>query len=83
MAFSGEEKHRMEELWELRGYIEAGNTAAALALLDEMEEMSRDDKAQKIKSFMRVLLTHIDFPNEMYIIASTQGGGHDKLRYNH
>jgi hypothetical protein len=33
-----------------------GDTAAALALLDEMDEMSKDDKIQKIASFMRVLL---------------------------
>ena len=34
----------MEELWELRRYVQAGDVDAALALLDEMEEMSRDDK---------------------------------------
>jgi pentatricopeptide repeat protein len=34
----------MEELWELRRHIQAGDYEAALALLDEMEEMSRDDK---------------------------------------
>jgi hypothetical protein len=34
----------MEELYELRRYIETGDTAAALALLDEMDEMSKDDK---------------------------------------
>ena len=34
----------MEELCELRRYIEMGDTAAALALLDEMDEMSKDDK---------------------------------------
>ena len=33
--------------------------AAALALLDEMDEMSKDDKIQKIVSFMRVLLVHM------------------------
>jgi len=49
----------MEELYELRRYIEMGDTAAALALLDEMDEMSRDDKVQKIASFMRVLLVHM------------------------
>jgi len=49
----------MEELWELRRYIEAGDTAAALALLDEMDEMSKEDKIQKIASFMRVLLVHM------------------------
>ena len=49
----------MEELLELRRYIEAGDVAAALALLDEMDEMSRDDKLQKIASYMRVLLVHM------------------------
>jgi len=49
----------MEELYELRRYIEAGDTAAALALLDEMDEMSQDDKIQKIARFMRVLLVHM------------------------
>jgi hypothetical protein len=34
----------MEELWELRRHIEAGDYDAALALLDEMEAMSQDDK---------------------------------------
>src|SRR6266516_154205 len=49
----------MEELCELRRYIEMGDTAGALALLDEMDEMSKDDKIQKIASFMRVLLVHM------------------------
>ena len=40
-AVSGREKHGMEELWELRHYIATGDAAAALALLDEMDEMSR------------------------------------------
>jgi hypothetical protein len=34
----------MEELWELRQALEAGDMRAALAIVDEMEEMSRDDK---------------------------------------
>jgi len=40
----------MEELWELRRYIEAGDVEAALTLLDEMEEMSHDDKITRIRS---------------------------------
>ena len=48
----------MEELWEIRQALEAGDLQAALALVDEMEEMSRDDKVQKIASYMRVLLLH-------------------------
>jgi Domain of unknown function DUF29 len=47
----------MEELWELRRYVEAGDVDTALALLDEMEELSRDDKITRIRSYMKVLLT--------------------------
>jgi hypothetical protein len=49
----------MEEIYELRRYIELGDTVAALVLLDEMDEMSKDDKIQKIASFMRVLLVYM------------------------
>jgi hypothetical protein len=49
----------MEELWELRRYVQTGDVEAALALLDEMEEMSRDDKITRIRSYMKVLLTHL------------------------
>jgi hypothetical protein len=49
----------MEELWELRRHIEVGDYDAALALLDEMEAMSRDDKITRIESFMQVLLLHL------------------------
>ncbi len=49
----------MDELWELRQYLTQGNVTAALALLDEMEEMSKEDKIQKIASSMRVLLVHL------------------------
>ena len=48
----------MEELWEIRQALESGDLQTALALVDEMEEMSRDDKVQKIASYMRVLLVH-------------------------
>jgi len=49
----------MEELFELRTYIEKGRYADALALLGEMEEMSRDDKINKIESFLEILLLHL------------------------
>jgi hypothetical protein len=49
----------MEELDELRHYITAGKYQDALLLLDEMEEMSRDDKINRITSFMEVLLIHL------------------------
>lgn len=49
----------MEELLELRTHIEQGRYAEALALIGEMEEMSRDDKIHKIESFLHILLLHL------------------------
>jgi len=49
----------MEELFELRTHIEEGRYADALVLLGEMEEMSREDKINKIESFLDVLLIHL------------------------
>jgi hypothetical protein len=49
----------MEEISELRHYIELGKYQEALGLIDEMEEMSRDDKINRISSFMEVLLLHL------------------------
>lgn len=49
----------MEELLELRGHIEQGRYAQALALIGEMEEMSRDDKINEIESFLHILLLHL------------------------
>ena len=49
----------MEELIELRAYIEQGNYAEALNLIGEMEEMSRDDKINKIFSLAEILLIHL------------------------
>jgi len=49
----------MEELLELKSYIEDGLYDAALALIGEMEEMSKDDKINKIFSYMEILLTHL------------------------
>jgi len=49
----------MEELYELRSYIEQGRYPEALVLLGEMEEMSREDKINKIGSFLVVLLLHL------------------------
>jgi len=42
----------MEELTTLRSYIEAKRYDEALALIAEMEEMSLDDKINKIGSFI-------------------------------
>lgn len=49
----------MEELFELKAYIEQGRYAEALQLIEEMDEMSRDDKINKIYSFMVMLLLHL------------------------
>jgi hypothetical protein len=49
----------MDELAELRTLIETGRIAEALLLVDELEEMSREDKINKISSYMRILLIHL------------------------
>jgi hypothetical protein len=49
----------MEELLELRARLEQRDYQGALALVNELEEMSRDDKINKIRSFARVLLLHL------------------------
>src|SRR5712691_3852992 len=49
----------MEELWELRQHLEAGDYSAALQVLDELDEMSRKDTIYKIQSFMEIVLIHL------------------------
>ncbi len=49
----------MEELFELRTCLEQGRYTDAMALLGEMEEMSKDDKINKVQSFTIVLLLHL------------------------
>lgn len=49
----------MDELAELRTLLEAGRIEEALLLVDELDEMSREDKINKISSYMRVLLIHL------------------------
>lgn len=49
----------LDELDELRQAIQLGDYHQALSLIDEMDEMSRDDKINKIASYMRVLLIHL------------------------
>jgi hypothetical protein len=49
----------VEELLELRRYLEAGDYNAALRVLDELDEMSRKDTLYKIQSFMEILLIHL------------------------
>ena len=48
-----------EELEQLRQYLETGQLDAAFGLLDEMDEMSRDDKIHKMQSYMHILLIHL------------------------
>jgi pentatricopeptide repeat protein len=55
----GQEREPMEELYELRHYLEAGKYKEALTLLDEMEEMSRDDKINGIATILRSALHKI------------------------
>ncbi len=49
----------MEELLELKEYLEQGDYPAALTLIGEMEEMSREDKINKIGSFIEILLLYL------------------------
>ena len=53
----------MEELWELRRYLEASDVAGALALLDEMEAMAKDDKIDRMASYIQGSRRKITFPN--------------------
>jgi len=49
----------MEELIELRQSIEKQDFVTALKIVDELEEMSVEDKLNKIFSYMVVLLLHL------------------------
>ncbi|MDM8552809.1 DUF29 family protein [Desulfobacterales bacterium HSG2] len=49
----------MEELFELRACLEQGHYTDAMTLVGEMEDMSKDDKINKIQSFTIVLLIHL------------------------
>ena len=49
----------MEELLELRELLIGGNIHDALLLVEEMTEMSKDDKINKIFSFAKILLMHL------------------------
>ncbi|NJO15587.1 MAG: DUF29 domain-containing protein [Thioploca sp.] len=49
----------MEELLELRAAIEQQRYTDALLLLGEMEEMSREDKIHKVRSYVIILLIHL------------------------
>ena len=49
----------MEELLELKDLLLKGDVPAALAIVEELEEMSRDDKISNIGSYAVVLLLHL------------------------
>ncbi len=49
----------MEELMELRSLVQRGDLQSALTLIDELEEMSKDDKINKIYSYAIILLLHL------------------------
>ena len=49
----------MEELLELREHIQQGRYASALDLIGEMEDMSRDDKINRVESFLEILMLHL------------------------
>ncbi|WP_413171638.1 DUF29 family protein [Anabaena azotica] len=49
----------MEELLELQQLLINGNIPGALLLVEEMTEMSKDDKLNKIFSFGIILLLHL------------------------
>ncbi len=49
----------MEELLELREHIQLGRYTDALVLIGEMEEMSLDDKINRIESFLEILMLHL------------------------
>ena len=49
----------MEELLELRELLVGGNISEALLLVEEMTEMSKDDKINKISSYAKILLLRL------------------------
>ena len=49
----------MEELMELRSLVQQGDLQSALNLIDELEEMNKDDKINKIYSYAIILLVHL------------------------
>jgi Domain of unknown function DUF29 len=49
----------MEEILQLREYLESERYSDALLLLDEMEDMATSDKFAKIKSHSMILLLHL------------------------
>ena len=49
----------MQELMEMRALMETGRYADALVLLGEMDEMAKDDKINKLESYLHIVLLHL------------------------
>ena len=49
----------MEELLTLKEQLLQGNISKALVIVEELEEMSRDDKINNIRSYAIILLLHL------------------------
>ena len=49
----------MDELLELRQAITDGRYSDALHIVDELDEMAKDDKTDKVFSYMQILLIHL------------------------
>ena len=49
----------MEELLELKELLIGGDIPGALLLVEEMTEMSKDDKLNRISSYAKILLLHL------------------------
>ncbi|OCR00113.1 hypothetical protein BCD67_20760 [Oscillatoriales cyanobacterium USR001] len=49
----------MEELLMIKDLLLQGDIPSALTIVDELEEMSRDDKINNIRSYAKVLLLHL------------------------
>lgn len=43
----------------LRKMVEEHDYVAALAIIDELDEMAKDDKINKVESFVHILLLHL------------------------
>jgi hypothetical protein len=49
----------MEEIINLKSLLLQGDIPGALAIVEELEEMSRDDKINNIRSYAKILLLHL------------------------
>ena len=49
----------MEEILTLKSLLLQGDLSGALDIVEELEEMSRDDKINNIRSYAKILLLHL------------------------